>query len=615
MSKKTLLHLLIASSLFIASILISVAQETLTLSKATTVVKISNPMRIIDEYSPLFKKIDRFIDSMPADVKLKGDKTNQMPSDVAGEIRRKFNDAAINTCIDIRGDVYVAMFMDVEAYREFMAEQMSVLEEGGMKPPQKNDKEQVAKMLKMYGLKVIIPISDTAKFELLFNQMKKKEMADTPVTFDMVDKYAVLSFDKDKTKVTKIDFDVNFKSKYSIATHSSNPGEEYFEVLQENMPILIMPFITPLLDFEKQMLKEVKSTDSGIGMVDDNIMLETFLTPIAGGKLDNSLKNPASPDAANEALAMMPKNIVTAATEIGMGEGYPSSSDIYNVLLKTIAASGSPAKSAPLIKAVKLLQAQTSRGGACAFTLPEDTATSTSSMVLIYDIKSETGARDAMNGIVTAFPIFTGGILNGMMANELKLFGKKDVVKVNGISSDLYRLVVKAPDTTMTGKAPAADMANIEMRVAYVNNKMIVTVGKNSLPALESILKGIDAKDTFIASNLYTGIMEQMPAKGIRNIVFISIPGVVKAGVKTFVPGPDKDKIMKLLTRITEPKSNIVGYDEIKDGDDHTVIIYPTEQIDYIINSVVEITKEMDKKKPTNIPPVRTTKPPVKKAN
>ncbi|MEI6518492.1 MAG: hypothetical protein WCO98_00370 [bacterium] len=609
MFKTSHLRLFVAGCLLISAILTSVAQDTITLSKATGIIKISNPMQIIDEYSPLLKKIDRVIDTMPADIKKKNDKDTKLPSDVAGEIRRHLNDAAINACIDIRGDIYIAMYMDVDAYREYMAEQMSELSamtEDGAKPVKKNEKEQLAKMLKVYGLKIIIPISDMAKFETLFNEFKKKELTDSPVNFTMIDKYAVVTFDKDKLKATKIDFDVTFKSKCSIASHSNNPGDEYMDAIQENMPMMVMPFITPFLDFEKQMMKEIKSSDSGIGVVNDNIMMETFITPIVGGKLDATLKAPTSPDAANEALAMMPADMAMASTEIGMGEGYPSSNEIVNVLLKTIAASGTPAKSTGLIKAVKSLQDQTAKGGACGFTLPGDTATSTSSMVMVYDVKSETGARDAMTAIVNAFPAFIGGIMNGVVANDVKLYNRKDAAKVNGITSDLFRLVVKgsSQETEMTGK-PAPDMANIEMRVAYVNNKMIVTVGKNSLPTLEAMLKGIDAKTTFTTSGSYVGMMAQLPATGVRNLAYISMPGAVKAAIKTFVPGTDKDKILKVLTKVAVPKKNIVGYDEITGGDDHTVVIYPLDQVDYIINAVTEIGKEMDKDKPVN----KTVKP------
>jgi hypothetical protein len=609
MFKISHLRLFFAGCLLITAILTSVAQEAITLSKATGVFKISNPMQIIDEYSPLFKKIDRVVDTMPADFKKKADKDSKMPSDVAGEVRRYLNDAAINACVDIRGDFYVAMYMDVDAYREYMAEQMSeisAMQEDGMKPVKKNDKEQIAKMLKIYGLKIIIPISDMEKFEKLFNEIKKKEMSDSPVSFTMIDKYAVITFDKEKLKATRIDFDVTFKSKCSIASHSNNPGDEYMDAIQDNMPMMIMPFITPILDFERQMLKEIKSSDAGFGVVNDNIMMETFLTPVPGGKLDAALKAPSSPDAANEALSMLPANMVMASTEIGMGEGYPSGADIINVLLKTIAASGTPAKSASLIKAVKVLQEQTNKGGACGFTLPGETAASTSSMVMIYDVKSETGARDAMTAIVNAFPTFVGGILNGMVANELKLFYRKDAAKINGISTDLYRLIMKgfSQETEMTGK-PAAEMVNIEMRVAYVNNKMIIAVGKNSLTVLEAILKGIDAKTTFTTSDAYTGMMAQLPATGVRNVAYISMPGVVKAAIKTFVPGTDKDKILKVLTRVAAPKKSIVGYDEIVGGDDHTVVLYPLDQVDYIINAVTEITKEMEKNKPVN----KTVKP------
>ncbi|MHB0938830.1 MAG: hypothetical protein ACYDCO_22070 [Armatimonadota bacterium] len=555
----------------LACMLAGLAQggETLALSKSMIAVKITQPEKQLAVFAPVLNMIDGlFPTETPGAPNAKATMTNvtAMLQDLVESLKRLPG-------VDAQGSLWVAVMPPA------LGEDIPpVIEVDGVMKPNPD---------LMPPIYLVLPLTDPQAFRTYYAQGNP-----TTLRYTICGKYAVGHMTK-APSFTAVNLDLSLITARDVALSVQMAN---YDLSQMAVPPMLEPMVQPVLDVMQEQQENVERVEVGLTMVGRDLSMDSFAIPVPGSPLARSLAAPKLDTTAFDYAGYLPKNLAYCGASGRALVGAPGTAQFMMRIGFGILAAFLPEdRGQALTKSLSALMTQCSQGRAIGIIGPEN-ADAGATMVAVYRVANEREARSAARAFVKELVLTRDSVMNGMLANVVTFDLKPDAEKIEGLAVDRIELKMAQPPAPPANEAPADGGAPapvvapvpfaLDGRVAYLGDKMLVTLGYGSTPQMAALIKRVRQPDNagFTASRSYESLKGSIAEKsvGFESITLRDLSMVVTS----WFPPNQRKEAMMFLAMFPPQNTPITTFQEIKDGRLHGGITIPGGQLDFLYSLV-----------------------------
>ncbi|MHB9024180.1 MAG: hypothetical protein ACYC7E_08385 [Armatimonadota bacterium] len=373
-------------------------------------------------------------------------------------------------------------------------------------------------------------------------------------------------------------------------------------------------FLAPIANIIKDLQANLRRQEIGLAMRGADLSAETHAIPVPDSPLAKQIAGGVNGTLAPESAAYLPENLAFCSATGPALAGVPGlgaavmrgGSGLFALFLPE-------ERQQPFLKSVEELVTLCSRGRALGITAPPANAPGEPALVAIYQVTGPAAAKSALHSFVNEIILIHKAFTGGLEDANFKLTLQAEAEKVGEIPVDLIGLKLRsqppppAADAPQGNAAPAAAPAptelNLEIRAAYLNDKMLLTVGPGGKAEMAALLDRLQQRHlAFGATDRFQALKATMPEKIHAFATFASLDST-RVFANTFLQGKQKDDLLKMLSVFPPQQTVVSAYQEARDGILHGESQLPGEQMNFIY-VMIKTIMEMAPAKPA-VPPAK----------
>jgi len=543
--------------ILLAAVLAAGAQQkgTLSLSKSAVTVKITNPAKQLTTFAPVLDLIEGVADGADGPA-------GKMVDFHA--LRERLAKLAAIPGANATGDYWIVVMPAPEQKKPAAA---------GEEVTPAN--VQVPKTV-MYAL---IPVTDKAAFA--------KFITDEKLIATYAGNYAIVTDDKSNPQYTDVKFDITLHTKRDIAI--AFMGDTNLDIAP-NLPGDQAMAFERIADTLKSYQRNVQQGEVGLAMAGDDFSAEYFLVPRKGSALEHGLLTAGGGQLALEYAGYLPADLAYASVSDPMIDGAPGAARMSLEFITSLLGMLLPPDTTGAFgKSLETLMAQCSQGRAIGITSTPANTPVGPTLVGVYHVTSapiaKNAVRDFVKQVQTVRQTFMGGTLTQLFTLDLKPAG--ETVGDTPIDVINFKLNMGKPaGAPGTTTAPAPPLFKFEGRVAYLDDKMLVTFGADSQQQMSTLVDRVKGKKTaFTDSPRFQALKACLPAK-VHGFEAYATLDLARMGVKTVLQGPERANALKWLSIFPTQRTVISSYQDVQGGNVHGMYTIPAEQMNFIFTLV-----------------------------
>jgi len=542
-------------------------EESLALSKSLIAVKVTHPEMQLTRFAPLLAMIDDLVPAgTPGAPNARANMTTvtAMLQEMVASLKRLPG-------VDVEGDLWLVIMPPPKA------EEVPPLieEDGAMKP-------NPALAPPIY---LVLPLNDAAAFRAA----NEKRDPQTILHYTVAGNFAVGSMTK-APAFTGVDLDLPLLTTYDIAL-SFQIANLDLTPMGGNMPPMLEPVVQPVLELVNEQRENVLRVELGMTMEGRDLREESYIIPVADSPLARSLADPAPDTTAFDYAAYLPKDLAYCGANGPALVGAPGTAQFLLRMTFGILAGFLPEdRGTALANSFAALMAQCTRGRAVGITVPAD-ANAGATLVGVYRITNEQDARAVVRTFVKELTLTGKSVMGGMLSNIVQFDLKPEQEKIEGLPVDgitVKMVQTEAPAGEKTGAPalPAPIPFNLEGRVAYLGDKMLVTLGYASNQEMAALIKRIrqPGADSFTAGADYRTLKQNIAEKagGFESIALRDLSMVVTS----WLPPDQRGNARKFIALFPPQGPSITTCQEMLPGCLHGTVCIPGGQLDFLYSAV-----------------------------
>jgi hypothetical protein len=542
-------------------------EETLALSRSLVAIKVTNPELQLIRFAPLLGMIDGLVPAgTPGAPNARASMTSvtAMLGDMVKSLTRLPG-------VDARGDLWVVIMPPAKA------EEIPPLidEDGVMKP-------NPALAPPVY---LVLPLTDAKAF----NTYYEKDKAATTLRYTVAGEYAVGHM-TETPRFTGVEFDLPQLTTFDIAL-SFQIANIDLAPMGENMPPMLEPMVLPVIELVNEQRDNVLRVEMGLTMDARDLRVETFVIPVADSPLARSLEEPAPDTTAFDYAAYLPKDLAYCGASGPALVGAPGTAQFLLRMAFGILAGFLPEeRGLALAESFNALMAQSTRGRAVGITVPAD-ANAGAALVGVYRVTDEGEARKAMRAFVQELTRAGETVMGGMLSNIIRFDLKPEKETIEGLPVDCITVSMVQTDAPDGEKdeapiLPAPVPFNLECRVAYLGDKMLVTMGYASNQEMAALIKRIrqPGADGFTTGANYRTLKQNIAEKanGFESIALRDLSLVVTS----WFPPDQRTNARKFITLFPPQGPPITTCQEMRPGYLYGAVCVPGGQLDFLYSAM-----------------------------
>ncbi|MHB9130147.1 MAG: hypothetical protein ACYDBB_03530 [Armatimonadota bacterium] len=578
--------------LFAATALAGIAQPpatpktTLALSQSFMVVKITDPARQIDTFKPVLE----YLGGLKAGV---GGQAGALA--IIDNFRAGVNKMKEIPGVNSTGDFWIVVMPPAKPAAVNTPDTKA--KSGAGKPDDKKDDTPAAK--EKWPSYMIIPLIEPASF-ITFLQVPA-----APAGF-VSGKYGVIILDsakatsKPKLPYTDLIFDVTLATKREIALSFQVAGTDFSAAIdnQKNG----MPVLDPLLGYFKEMQQDLQRVEFGLAMTGRDLSIEHFTIPVPGHALAKQLASAKMTTLGEDYAAYLPQNLAYCGAGGPMLDGAPGLTNmVFRMGFGLLAIFLPDEQQQPFIDSTSALLAECSKGRALGITVPPANTTEPSTLVAVYHVTGMNHAKTSVRTFVKEFLQARDALMGGALTDILNVELQAEAEKVEGTPIDLINVSVTPPGMPVAGVEKDAPKENgvakegvnnaqpqkpiaFEGRVAYLDDKMLFTLGAGSKAEMNALIKRILLRQVaFTASDRFKTLKASLPEK-TQGFACYATLDLCRALVNTLVPEGQRGDAQRFIG-IFPPQSTVISmYQEFDNGQLHGELRIPDEQMRFLFS-------------------------------
>jgi len=549
---------------------------TLALTKSLVAIRVSNPEQQLTVFAPLLELVDGLIESG----KLRQQSNLPQMQSASEALREGFGLLKKIPGVNAEGDIWVVFMAPPPGSTPLFA------------PKDPKAPVDTTKQPPSY---LILPLRDPAAFRAFLAAPHPE--SPKPVLGVVCGNYGVLALTGPRPNFSNIAFDIPLVSHFGIVL-SFQVGNFDFNVLQANAPPFFAQLLTPVNTVLQEKKQNIKRAEVGVTMEDNDLLSEAFLLPVPGSPLDKATNSPEADGLAMEYAGYLPPNLSYCGAG---GPMLPGAAGAGNNLLRIgfgiLGQFMVPDAAATFTDSFNKVMAQCDQGRALGITAPAGKGTGPTTLVAIYHTSGEQAAKTAMRGFFNGLTQSRDAVMGGMLSNTVAFAMKPGAEMVSGVPVDLVTITIIPPapathSTTGGGngkKAPGAEFTppastpiTMVGRIGYLNDKMLVSFGKNSTAEMEGMLARIRLKTPgYTASPRFQTFKKLLPPK-VRGFETFSTLDLSHTAANLIPDSKEKKDLNGYLSTFPSQRTVINTYQEMQPGQLHVVLRMPDEQLRYI---------------------------------
>ncbi len=538
---------------------IGVHAETLVLSRADMVMKITDPARQLKAFTPVLDMLD----GMAAYEKsVKG-------VSPGSKLRKEWGQFAKIPGVDARGDFWIVL-MPPPATTKAAASPDTANGAKGAIPIH-------------FPRYTLVPLADKAAFA--------QYLRNGQLSGAVSGNYGIVTDTPSNPPYRDIKFDVTLHSKREISIALLHGGDA-MSLANKTFPALD---IIPLGDNPLRNV-DVRQVDVGLAMVGEDLSLEYYLVPTKGGVLEKGLRRAGENEMAMEYAGYLPAKLAYCSASGVMLDGAPGITRIVfglaNAFLTTVFP---PEVSEKFDNSVKTLMNQCSNGRAVGLTVSPKDPKKSPTLVAVYHIVSAPEAEAAVHDFITQVQQVRKTVREGVLAPLFTVELKPAAETIAGTPVDVVNITVNFHPEARGKASPdaAGTTLHYTCRVAYLKDTMLFTVGEDSPAQMTAVLERINKHTAgFTASTQYQSLKASLPA---RTYSFTSFATHDLASALVKLVALDKDKIagLQLLSVLPAQHTVVLTYQEVQTGVLRGELRLPAEQLNFCYTLLKAMTVQL----------------------
>jgi len=553
----------------LACMLAGLAQggESLALSKSMVAVKITQPEKQLMVFAPLLNMIDGlFPEETPGAPNAKATMTN-----VTALLQGMVESLKKLPGVDAQGSLWVAVMPPKGG------DIPPVIEENGVMKPNPD---------LLPPIYLVLPLTDPQAFRAYY----EKGNPPTNLRYTICGKYAVGNMAK-APAFTAVTLDLPLITNRDVALSIQMAN---YDLSQMTVPPMLEPMVKPVLEVMKEQQDNVERVEVGLTMVDHDLSLDSYAVPVPGSVLARSLAAPKADTTAFDYAGYLPKNLAYCGAGGPALVGSPGTAQFMTRIAFGILASFLPEEHGQaLMKSYTALLTQCSQGRALGITVPAN-ADAGATLVAVYHVTNEKEARSSVRAFVKELVLSRDSVKNDMLTNIVTFDLKSDTEKIEGLPVDRIEVKMVQPAAEKTAqpkdekntKAAAPPPFSLDGRVAYLGDKMLVTLGYASNQEMAALIKRVRQPDNagFTASRGYQALKGTIAEKS-TGFESIALRDLCMVAITWFPPNQRKEASM-FLSMFPPQNPPITTFQEIKDGRLHGGVTVPGGQLSFLYSLV-----------------------------
>lgn len=451
---------------------------------------------------------------------------------------------------------------------------------------------------------LLMPLADAQAFTK--NQQKQPGQLAGVV----VGNYALVSEDKTLRQTTALTFDLSMHTKREIALMLQvSKGDFTFSdaTADKAPPQLLQKFSDVLQNYQRNL----QQVEVGVSMVGNDVSAEYFLVPKPGGALEHCLAAQQNDKTALEYAGYLPTDLAYCSASGPMLDGAPGAARLVLDFAIGLLGIFLPAEQSDAFgKSMEVLMTQCSQGRALGILAPPVKTSASATLVGIYHVTSAQEAKTALRNFLQQVQKMRTALFDGVLVNVFTLDVKPEAetlgdTKVDVIEFDVTQNENPAKDNAATTPATPAAPAQLHFpaRIAYLNDKMLLTFGGDSKAQMEALLARIKNKTPGFTTSARFRAMKTILPEQLHGFEAYSTLDLARAGVNTFAPEDKRTEALKLLSIFPPQQLPLTTYQELQGGLVHGEIRLPGKQLDFaytLLKSISELQGNAATAKPGN---------------
>jgi len=464
--------------LFLSALTAAVAQaDTLLLSRANLVVKITDPARQLKTFTPV-------LDMLNGMLAYKKSAKDESPISI---LRQDLEKTVEIPGVDAKGDFWIVVMLAPSA-----AKAVSPL----------HTAKGVKKALSIDFLRyMLVPLVDQTAFA--------QYLRDNKLPGAVCSNYGIMTDVPSNPLYQAIKFDVTLHTKREIALALLH-GEEVLSLASKSLQSL------DTLPLGENPLRtvDVRQVDVGLKMAGDDLSLEYYLVPTKNGVLEKGLLRADGFGMAQELAGYLPANLAYCSASGPIMDGAPGVTRVVFELATAFLVSILPAKMGEhFADCMKALISQCSQGRAMGLTAPAEPEKSPT-LVAVYHIVNARKAKHAVRQFIAQVQQVRTTALEGVLSPQCTVALRPAAEMVSGTPVDVVKIEMNciAKLKGNGGMSLMGRSLHFLCRVAYLRDKMLFTAGDDSQAQMAALLDRINNHTAgFTASAQYRSLKDLLP--------------------------------------------------------------------------------------------------------
>jgi len=529
-------------------------EETLALSKSIVAVKITNPEKQLTVFAPLLTMVDGL---MPADTPGAPNARATM-TNVTKILREMVESLKRLPGVNAQGDLWVAVMPPAK-----LDEIPPVVEEDGVMKPN----PELAPPIYL-----VLPLTDAEAFRAYCEQDGNPP---TNLRYTIAGKYAVGNVTKAPAFNT-VALDLPLITKYDVVL-SFQLANIDLTPFRDNLPPMLEPMVLPVLDVMGEQQANVQRVEVGLTMNDRDLSEEAYAVPVPGSPLAHSLETWKPDDIAFDYAGYLPKKLAYCGASGPSLPGAPGTAQLMMRMAFGILAGFLPDdRGEALTRGFTALMTQCSQGRALGITTPAD-PNAGATLVAVYRVTNDREARDAMRAFIKELALTRDSVMGGMLSNFLVFNLKPGAETIEGLPVDRINIKVVPPGAPVGENKPPLAFS-LEGRVAYLGDKMLVTLGYANNGEMAALIKRVrqPGNGFTLSEGLKQAIGEK--AGGFESFALRDLCLVTTS----WLPPAQREGARKFLTLFPPQAQPITTSQDVRNGMLHGEIRVPAEQLNFL---------------------------------
>lgn len=540
--------------LVIGMLLVAGAQDrNLALSRSLVAVRISDAERQLTAFAPLLRLIDGIMGSQQFNT---GKDAGHVVTNATAKLRELLGDMQQIPGVRADGDLWLVFMQPAPA--------------AAMKPTAKQPVP--APEMPSY---LLLPLADPQAFQAFVVEYTKAQA--TPV-MQACGNYALVVLSGKPPAYTSVTTDLALCTTRGIAV-AIQPGNFDIKGLKAGAPQGFDAMMAPITSVMKEQQQNLQRIEIGAAMQGDTLSLETFLLPVPNSPLAKNLTWTQTTPLAFDYAGYLPENLAMCASSGPMLQGAPGAANqVLRLGFGFLSMMLPPDQYETFSQSLESLMVQCGQGRAIGITTPQ--GQESAMLVAVYHTTGTQPASDAVRAFIKQLSVTPKQIMGGLFADALTLSLTPKAVTQEEVPIDIINVGLKQPQNP-GAKGAAPQPVRMECRVAYLDDKMLFTLGADGGKQMGALIRRIRLGEPGFTAGARYQTMKGILADKARGFESYSPLDLCKVGISWMPAGKEKDDAMRFMSVFPPQTTTITTCQEVRDGLVHGEIILPGEQLNF----------------------------------